>query len=150
VATLVELIAALEETESAAGSKATSIRLPEALHRAVGLATELGMDSSFTAATSRALTDRLHDFVRRLALAEHFREFPADRPALAAVAHRRVAGTDHPGTSRPELVDEVAAWVEERRPDWWLTGAIDDAVDEILGAVEMLAAGVGDAKRRSA
>lgn len=144
-----ELIAALSAAEDAEGSKATSVRLPEALHRAVLLATELGMDESFTAATSRALQERIGDFVRRQALAEHFTRFPADVPRLADVAKRRVHGSDHAGVPRPELIEEAAAWVEQRRPEWAMTGAVDDTVDEVLGYVEMLAAGVGR-RRRSA
>jgi len=148
--TLEELIEALAAVDQAEGSKATSVRIPEALHRAVILATELGMDESFTAATSRALTDRLHAFVRRTALAEHFSQFPEDLPTLADVARRRVQGSDHPGASRTELVDETATWIEERRPEWAITGAVDETVDEVIGYVEMLAAGVGTRRRRSA
>src|SRR5579862_2594651 len=121
-ATLEELIDVLSATEDADGSKATSVRLPEALHRAVLLATELGMDESFTAATSRALRERLDDFVRRQALAEHFSQFPADLPRLADVVRRRVQGSAHPGVSRPELIDDAAAWVEQRRPEWAVSG----------------------------
>src|SRR6266542_6993866 len=139
---LEELIEALDAVDRDEGSKATSVRIPEALHRAVILATELGMDESFTAATSRALSDRLRSFVRQAALAEHFRRFPGDRPTLAAVARRRVSGSDHPGASRPELIDEAATWIEQRRPDWAVTGAVDETVDDVLGYVEMLAAGV--------
>lgn len=146
-ATLEELIEAMSAAEDADGSKATSVRLPEALHRAVLLATELGMDESFTAATSRALRERLGDFVRREALAEHFSKFPADLPRLADVARRRVQGSDHPGVSRPELIEEAAAWVEQRRPEWAVSGAVDDTVDEVLGYVEMLAARVGRRRR---
>ncbi len=144
---LLEAVAAVDQTT---GSKATSVRLPEALHRAVVLATELGMDESFTAATTQALSDRLHDFVRRTALAEHFRQFPADRPPLGVIARRRVHRSDHPAASHPELVDEAAAWVESRRPDWAVIGAVDEAVDEVLRFVEMVAAGVGGRPRRSA
>jgi len=144
---LEQLVDALTAAEEMEGSKATSVRLPEALHRAVVLATELGMDESFTAATSRALRERVGDFVRRRALAEHFSRFPADLPRLAAVAKRRVQGSDHPGVSRPELIDEAAAWVEQRRPEWALAGAVDDTVDDVLGYVEMLAAGVGRRRR---
>ena len=125
------------------------MRLPEALHRAVLLATELGMDESFTAATNRALRERIDDFVRRQALAEHFSKFPADVPRLADVAKRRVHGSDHPGVSHPELIEGAAAWVQQRRPEWAMTGAVDGAVDEVLGYVEMLASGVGR-RRRSA
>jgi hypothetical protein len=149
--TLDGLIEALAGLDQADVSKATSVRIPEALHRAVLLATELGMDESFTAATTRALADRLFDFVRRRALAEHFSRFPADLPTLATVAHRRVQGSDHPAVSHPELVEAAATWVEQRRPDWALTGAADETVDEVLGYVEMLAAGVGTRRgRRSA
>jgi hypothetical protein len=146
--TLEELMEVLSE-EDTDGSKATSVRLPESLHRAVLLATELGMDESFTAATSRALRERLGDFVRRRVLAEHFSQFPADLPRLADVARRRVQGSDHPGVTRPELIEEAAAWVEQRRPEWAVSGAVDDTVDEVLGYVELLAAR-GRRRRRSA
>jgi hypothetical protein len=148
--TLEELLEALAATQDLEGSRATSVRLPEALHRAVLLATELGMDESFTAATTRALQERVADFVRRQALADHFTKFPADLPRLADVAKRRVRGSEHPGMSHPDLVDEAAAWVEQRRPEWALSGAVDETVDEVLSYVEMLAAGVGRPRRRSA
>lgn len=147
---LEELMEALRAADQGGGAKATSVRLPDALHRAVLLATELGMDESFTQATTRALTDRLHAFVRQRALAEHFATYPSDIPSLAGVAHRRIRGTDHPGVSRPELVDAAAAWVEQRRPEWAAAGLVDPTVDEVLGYVEMLAAGVGRRGRRSA
>jgi hypothetical protein len=147
--TLEELLEVLAAAEEQDGSRATSVRLPEALHRAVLLATELGMDESFTAAMTRALQERIGDFVRRRALAEHFTKFPADLPRLADVAKRRIQGSEHPGVSHPELVDEAAAWVEQRRPEWAFT-AVDDTVDEVLGYVEMLVAGVGRPRRRSA
>lgn len=150
MATMEELLDALAAAGEAGETRATSVRIPEALHRAVLLATDLGMDESFTAATSRALSDRLHAFVRQRALAEHFRQFPADLPTLAAVAHRRVRSSAHPGATHPDLVDEAAAWVERRRPDWALTGAVDETIDEVLGYVEMLAAGVGRTGKRSA
>jgi hypothetical protein len=147
---LAELMDALRVADEGGPGKATSIRLPEALHRAVLLATELGMDESFTQATTRALIDRLHTFVRQRALAEHFAAFPSDMPTLAAVAHRRVRGTDHPGAARPELIDAAAAWLEQRRPEWATAGLVDSTVDEVLAYVEMLAAGVGSRRRRSA
>lgn len=108
------------------------------------------MDASFTAATKRALLDRLHAFARQRALAEHFVAFPADTPSLAAVAHRRIRGTDHARALRPELIDEAAAWVASQRPEWASSGVVDATVDEVLGYVEMLAAGVGARRRRSA
>lgn len=144
-----ELVDALMTAESAGETLATSVRIPKALHRAVALAAELGMDESFTAATNRALSERVRAFVRQRALAEHFAGYPADVPTLAAVARRRVQGSDHPGAARPDLIDAVAAWVSGRRPDWALTGAVDEAVDDVLAHVELLAAGVGR-RRRSA
>jgi len=78
------------------------VRLPEAIHRAVLLATELGMDESFTAATSRALRERMGDFVRRQALGDHFTKFPADLPRLADVAKRRVNGSDAIACAAPQ------------------------------------------------
>lgn len=128
------------------GTMATSLRLPEALRRAAQLATEMGMDESFTTATTRALAERIRAFARREALAQHFRRFPGDGPSLAAVTLRRVRGTDHPATHRPDLVDEVAAWVEGEQPGW-ATGAVDETVDLVLGYVTMLAAGVGVERR---
>ena len=125
-------------TSTGGGSQATSVRLPVALHRAVHLATQLGMDESFTAATSRALLDRLATFARERALAAHFAAFPADRPSLAAVVHRRVRGTDHAATRHPELVDDAAAWVERTHPDWSRTGVVDATVDRVLDHLEML------------
>lgn len=137
-----QVMEALQEVERGAGtSKATSIRLPESLHRAVSLATELGMDDSFTAATTHALVDRLRGFVRQRALAAHIVRFPSDRPTLAAVAKRRVSGTDHPADRRPDLVAVAAEHVERRRPDWLSAGEVDAAVDLVLDHVEMLAAG---------
>lgn len=150
MATFEELLEALAAAGEDAEAKATSLRLPAALHRAVLLATELGMDESLTAATTRALRDRLHSFVRQEAIAEHFRTYPADVPTLAAVAHRRVRGSAHPGASRPDLIDDAAAWVANRRPGWALTGRVDETVDEVLDSVEMLAAGVGRRRRRRA
>jgi hypothetical protein len=108
------------------------------------------MDESFTAATSRALRERIGAFVRRQALAEHFSKFPADVPRLVDVAKRRVQGSEHPGVSHPGLIEEAAAWVEQRQPGWALSGAVDETVEEVLGYVEMLAAGVGRTRRRSA
>ncbi|MGH3822973.1 MAG: hypothetical protein ACRDRA_09105 [Pseudonocardiaceae bacterium] len=138
-----ELFAALAElAESRGETKATSIRQPAALHRAGLLATDLGMDESFTAAANRALEERIRGFARQQALAAHFERFPEDRPRLAAVTLRRVAGTDHPAQRHPEVVEAVADWVEDREPDWLLV-SVDETVDQVLRHVEMIAAGVG-------
>ena len=148
--TLDDLLEALEDAGAQTQPRATSVRIPTSLHRAVVLATELGMDESFTAATNRALRDRLHSFVRRQTFVEHFREFPDDIPTLAAVAHRRIRGSAHPGVYSPELVDQAADWLTEQRPEWARTGRIDETVDEVLQYVSMLADGVGVRRRHSA
>ncbi len=138
-----DLFVALGELAGSRGeTKATSIRQPAALHRAGLLATELGMDESFTAAANRALEERIRSFARQQALAAHFERFPEDRPRLAAVTLRRVAGTDHPAQRHPDVVEAVAQWVESREPDWLLI-SVDKTVDQVLRHVEMIAAGVG-------
>lgn len=138
-----DLFAALVElAESRGETKATSVRQPAALHRAAQIATELGMDESFTAAANRALEERIRAFARQQALVSHFERFPADRPRLAVVALRRVAGTGHPAEDHPDVVETVAAWVEGREPNWVLLAA-DETVDQVLSHVEMIAAGVG-------
>lgn len=119
-------------------ARATSLRLPERVHRATSLATALGMDPSVTAATSEALLDRVHRFVREQAIAAHLRAFPQDQPPLSAVVARRVSGSDHPAATRPELVTAVADWYAARHPDWALSGRVDDAVDRVLEQVEFL------------
>lgn len=138
-----ELFAALAELADSRGeTKATSVRQPAALHRAALVATELGMDESFTAAANRALEERIRAFARQQALATHVERFPEDRPRLAAVTLRRVAGTDHPAERHPDVVEAVAEWVEGREPDWMLV-SVDETVDQVLRHVEMIAAGVG-------
>lgn len=128
--------------ESRGETKATSVRQPAALHRAALVATELGMDESFTAAANRALEERIRGFARQQAFATHFERFPADRPRLAAVTLRRVAGSGHPAERHPDVVEAVAEWVEGREPDWMLI-SVDETVDQVLRHVEMIAAGVG-------
>lgn len=132
---LAEHVADLGEGDS---TRATSLRLPARLHRAVVVATELGMDPSLTAATARALEDRVRGFLRQRALAEHVAAFPEDAPSLASVARRRVAGTDHPGGVRDDLLRRVADAVEAREPDWLLSGRTDATVDRVLDTVELL------------
>lgn len=111
--------------------KATSLRLPVPVHRATAIATQLGMDDSFTAATTAALLDRLHGFLRQRALADHLARFPEDVPALAAVVARRVSGTDHPAAHHPDLAARLAAAYERRDP----TGAsAGRAVANVAGA----------------
>jgi ADP-ribose pyrophosphatase YjhB (NUDIX family) len=138
-----DLFGALAElTESRGGTKATSIRQPAALNRAAQVATELGMDESFSAAANRALEERVRAFARQRAFAAHFDRFPEDRPRLVAVALRRVAGTGHPAEGRADVVEAVAEWIEAREPDWMVRAA-DETVDHTLRYVEMIVAGVG-------
>ena len=145
-ATLEELFEALGDLGEEGPLQATSLRLPKALYDALSIATELGMDSSVSAATREALADRIRGFARQAAFNAHFAAFPDDTPRLAEVARRRVSGTDHPAAAEPGLVGEVAAEIERREPGWAFT-ALDDTVDDVLGYVELLVAGVG---RRSA
>ncbi|MGH3768066.1 MAG: hypothetical protein ACRDTX_23450 [Pseudonocardiaceae bacterium] len=138
-----DLFEALGELADSRGdTKATSIRQPAALHRAGLLATELGMDESFTNAVNRALEERIRAFAKREAFATHLERFPEDRPQLAAVTLRRVAGTDHLAQRHPDVVEAVARWVEGREPDWLLV-SVDEAVHQVLRHVEMIVAGVG-------
>ncbi|MEX2549590.1 MAG: hypothetical protein WD638_05155, partial [Nitriliruptoraceae bacterium] len=90
MATLRDLLASLDELDGSGDVKATSVRMPEALHHAVAIATELGMAESFTAATNEALASRVRAFARQQALATHLVRFPDDQPELEAVVRRRV------------------------------------------------------------
>lgn len=142
--TLDDLVEALMSIEDDDGEKrSTSLRLPASVHHAALLATALGMDDSLTSATANALVERVRAFARQQAFSQHFARFPEDLPSLGAVTRRRVAGSEHPAAAHPDLIDKVAAWVEDRRPGCMRNGLIDDAVDEVLGHVEVLAAGVG-------
>jgi hypothetical protein len=146
MATLDDLFAVLNRAQTDPGeARPTSLRLPAEIHAAATVATELGMDPSLTAATGQALLERVHQFARQQALAGHFATYPADRPSLAAVVSRRVDGTGHPAAARPDLVADVAGWLEAREPDLMPTGRVDEAVDRVLAHVELLAAGVGRA-----
>lgn len=142
MATLLDLLATLDELDraSAGDVKATSVRMPEALHQAVAIATELGMAESFTAATNDALAFRVRAFARQQALAEHLARFPDDQPDLEAVVHRRVSGTDHPAALHEQLTVEAARRYAQRHPDWAVSGEVDHAVDQVLELVEMLVA----------
>jgi len=141
-ATLEELFEALGDLDEDGPLQATSLRLPKALHHALSIATELGEDSSVSAATREALAERIRGFARQAAFNAHFVAFPDDMPRFGDVVKRRVSGTDHPAASETGLGDEVAAEIERREPDWALT-ALDDTVDDVLAYVELLAAGVG-------
>lgn len=135
------LLVALAEAEHGdETTRATSLRLPEAVHRAAMLATELGMDPSLTAATSDALLGRVRRFARSRALADHLAAFPSDEPGLADVALRRASGSEHPATTNPSLVRAVAAIVAAEDPTWARSGRIDATVDRVLDGVGLLVA----------
>lgn len=140
--TLIDLIAKLDELDGPGSGhvRATSLRMPEALHQAVAVATELGMAESFTAATTDALTSRVRAFARQQALADHIARFPGDQPDLEAVVRRRVSGTDHPAAHHEHLTVEAARRYEQRHPDWAASGEVDRAVDQVLELVELLVA----------
>lgn len=142
MATLLELLTTLDELDRASASagavKATSVRMPGALHRAVVIATELGMDESFTAATNDALRTRIRAFARQRAVGEHLARFPHDQPELDAVVRRRVSGTDHPAALHEQLTVEASQRYAQRHPDWAVSGEVDRAVDQVLELVEML------------
>ena len=138
MATLLELLASLDELDQDGDVKATSVRMPAALHHAVAIATELGMAESFTAATTDALALRVRAFARQQALAAHLVQFPHDQPDLEAVVRRRVSGTDHPAARHEEVTLAAAQRYEQRHPDWAATGDVDHAVDQVLELVEML------------
>ncbi len=138
MATLHELLTCLDELDSSRVVKATSVRMPEALHHAVAIATELGMAASFTEATNEALTSRVRAFARQQALAVHLARFPADQPELEAVVRRRVSGTEHPAARHEQLTTAVAQRYARGHPDWAVSGAVDHAVDQVLELVEIL------------
>ena len=143
IAAVDRLLAALSDADAADGTastRATSLRLPEAVHRAAMLATELGMDPSLTVATTEALLDRVRRFARATALAQHLADFPDDEPQLADVALRRASGTEHPAATRPELVRAVAELVAESDPTWARAGRIDATVDRVLDGVDLMVA----------
>lgn len=100
--------------ESTAG---TSIRLPENLREAAGLATEMGLAASLSELTVKGLRDVLEAISWRLVLEEHYRQHPESRPSLVEVAKAAAAVDDNPILDEPELIEEAAAWASEHRPD---------------------------------
>lgn len=100
--------------ESTAG---TSIRLPENLRQAAGLATEMGYAVSLSELTVKGLRDVLEAISWRVVLDEHYRRHPEARPSLVEVAKAAAAVDDNPILDEPELIEQAAAWVSEHRPD---------------------------------
>ena len=87
--TLKELFEALGALGEDGPLQPTSLRFPKALHDALFIATELGMDASVSAATREALAQRIRGFARQEAFNAHFAAFPDDMPRLSEVAKRR-------------------------------------------------------------
>lgn len=98
-ATLDELFEVLGALGEDGPLQATSMRLPKALHDALAIGIELGMDSSFSTATREALVERIRGFARQAASRAYFAAFPDDLPRLAEMAKRRVSGTEHPAAA---------------------------------------------------
>lgn len=94
----------------------TSIRLPENLREAAGLAAEMGYAVSLTELTVKGLRDVLEAISWRLVLDEHYRSNPHARPSLVEVARAAAAIDDNPIVDEPELIEQAAAWVAEHRP----------------------------------
>ena len=55
-----------------------------------------------------------------------------------AVVRRRVSGTDHPAAVHEELTVAAAPRYAQRHPDWAVSGAVDQAVYQVLELVELL------------
>lgn len=107
----------LDQLDRRADTVVTSTRLPRALHEAVRIAVELGMDSSANDATNRALRDRLDVFAQRLALDAHHRAHPGTRPSLAELARAAALLDGDPLADEPDLLEQAAREVGERWPD---------------------------------
>ena len=127
-----------EVIDDPVSTRATSVRLPAALHELAMLAGEMGWEESFTATVNEGLAERLRRTIRREAIAAQVARFPDEVPALADVAARRVEGTTHPAAASPGLGRTVAERYEQSRPTWATEGDVDRAVDEVLDRVELL------------
>lgn len=112
-----DLFDLLAKFDDVSESTVTSTRLPTILHDAVRVAVALGMDTSANDATNQALRDRVDSFALRLALDEHFREYPEARPSLAQVAIAAARLDGDPLGEEVELVTQAAEEIIERSPD---------------------------------
>ena len=132
---------AMDEHDSGgAATRPTSLRISAPLLRAAMLAAEIGMDKNLTAATEAALHERITSFIRHRGLAEHFTEFPEDLPTLAGVAKGRIRGTGHEAEQHPDVIDRVAAHVEQQVPRWAFDGSLDATVERVLDITEAVLA----------
>jgi len=94
----------------------TSVRLPENLREAAGLAAEMGYGVSLTELTVKGLRDVLEAISWRVVLDEHYRRNPQARPSLVEVAKAAAAIDDNPIAGKPDLIEQAAAWAAEHRP----------------------------------
>lgn len=102
----------------------TSVRLPDNLRQAAALAADMGLAGSLTELTVKGLRDVLEAISWRLALDEHYRQYPQARPSLAEVAKAAAAIDSNPIANEPQLIERAASWVAEHRPD----GDADDVL----------------------
>ena len=125
---LEDIVDALDATDTQ--SVSSSVRQPAALQRALRAAVELGFAASANDGINSSLRIELEAFAQRLALDEHYAEFPDARPALAEVA-LELARLDHDQLAdHPELVTQAAREVVAYRPD-------ADADDVLLWAASL-------------
>lgn len=115
--TAAQLFRMLDRLDAEPDTVVTSTRLPRALHDALRIAVELGMDASANDATNRALRDRLEVFAQRLALDAHHRAHPDARPSLAELARAAALLDGDPLADQPDLLEQAAQEVGERWPD---------------------------------
>ena len=98
-------------------SVSSSVRLPEALRKAAGLAAEMGYAESASELTVGGLRRSLEAVAQRAILDAHYEQYPQARPSLAELALAAAQLDGNPLAERPELIrraaEEVAVW----RPD---------------------------------
>jgi len=125
---LQDLVDALDATD--AQSVSSSVRQPGALQRALRAAVELGFASSANDGINSSLRIQLDAFAQRLALDQHYAEYPDARPTLAEVA-LELARLDHDSIAdHPDLIAQAAREVVTYRPD-------ADADDVLLWAASL-------------
>lgn len=94
----------------------TSVRVPRPLRDALGVAVELGYERSVNDALVSAARRRLDHLAQDLAFEDYYRRYPQNRPTLADLALATAELADHPLKDQPELVEEVAEWLQRREP----------------------------------
>lgn len=112
-----ELIDALGRLETETDTTVTSVRLPVALRQALGVALELGLDTNFNEATTKALRERVELFAQRLALDAHYRVHPHARPNLVELAQAAAELDGDPLAEEPALIERAAGELSKTHPD---------------------------------